>query len=166
MIQFLEKKDNTPWACKLYSSISIRVRMMFKTHLPHINIQGCLKGCWCVESILQIDCTVRANEDWLFRFRFPHFYLQSCCFILWYQSFEIWKYVWSRRINAANVCVFHREGKCVAQLVEHGANNAMLRGSISRECIKCVAWMHCRLLWMNVSAKFINEMLCKVTQRH
>ncbi len=49
----------------------------------------------------------------------------------------------------------------VAQMVEHGASNAKIMGSIPRESkswskVKTVTWMQCKSLWIKASAKCIN----------
>ncbi len=49
----------------------------------------------------------------------------------------------------------------VAQLVEHGASNAKIMGSIPRESkrwqnVETVTWMQCKSLWIKASAKCIN----------
>ncbi len=49
----------------------------------------------------------------------------------------------------------------VAQMVEHGASNAKIMGSILRESkswskCKTVTWMQCKSLWIKASAKCIN----------
>ncbi len=49
----------------------------------------------------------------------------------------------------------------VAQIVEHGASNAKIMGSIPRESkswsnVKTVTWMQCKSLWIKASAKCIN----------
>ncbi len=46
----------------------------------------------------------------------------------------------------------------VAQLVEHGVSNAKIMGLIPRESkswsnVETVTWMHCKSLWIKVSAK-------------
>ncbi len=48
----------------------------------------------------------------------------------------------------------------VAQWLEHCVSSAKVVGSIPREHIywqyKCIAWMHCKSLWIKASAKCIN----------
>ncbi len=49
----------------------------------------------------------------------------------------------------------------VAQLVEYGASNAKIMGSIPRESkswfnAETVTWMQCKSLWIKASAKYIN----------
>ncbi len=49
----------------------------------------------------------------------------------------------------------------IAQMVEHGASNANIMGSIPRESeswsnVKTVTWMQCKSLWIKAFAKCIN----------
>ncbi len=58
----------------------------------------------------------------------------------------------------------------VAQIVEHGASNAKIMGSIPRERadknVKTVTWMQCKLLWIKASAKCINVNVSIYTISH
>ncbi len=53
----------------------------------------------------------------------------------------------------------------VAQMVEHGASNTKIMGSIPRESKswskvkKTVTWMQCKSLWIKASAKCINVII-------
>ncbi len=52
-------------------------------------------------------------------------------------------------------------------MVEHGASNAKIMGSIPRESkswsnVKTVTWMQCKSLWIKASAKCINVNITKI----
>ncbi len=63
------------------------------------------------------------------------------------------KNFWKKKMKAEN-------GVPVAQRLEHCVSSAKVVGSIPREHTywqyKCIAWMHCKSLWIKASAKCIN----------
>ncbi len=79
-----------------------------------------------------------------------------------------------RRMHAQRTCrwvVYRSKGskvsflKPVAQWLEHCVSSAKVVGSIPREHTylqyKCIAWMHCKSLWIKASAKCINVNVSK-----
>ncbi len=64
------------------------------------------------------------------------------------------------------------KGDCVpvAQWLEHCVSSAKVVGSIPREHTywqyKCIAWMHCKSLWIKASAKCINVNVVRAIIHH
>ncbi len=118
-----------------------------------VNINGacvciCLSRCW-----LQVQCTVQT---------FTNFYCPQRAYCLEFRQLSpsITNIYWGfyRLLQ-----MFYRTstGFPVAQMVEHGASNAKIMGSIPRQSkswsnVKTVTWMQCKSLWIKASAKCIN----------
>ncbi len=78
-----------------------------------------------------------------------------------FQIYVIFNILLKITYRKAMSCWATGHGFPVAQMVEHGASNATIMGSIPRESkswsnVKTVTWMQCKSLWIKASAKCIN----------